>query len=66
MGFEGKVRDDFEDFWWKIMDLKYLDLELEAHTWWFCSTHEYYKTTKYELLTPTPSASSSTGVHEYI
>ena len=45
------------DFLWKIMDLKYLDLELEAHTWWFCSTHVYYKTTKYEL--PTPSLSTS-------
>ena len=26
--------------------------ELEAHIWWFCSTHEYYKTTKYEPPTP--------------
>ena len=27
-------------------------MELEAHTRWFCSTIEYYKTTEYELLTP--------------
>ena len=29
--------------------MKHLDLELEAHTWWFYSTHVHYKTTKYEL-----------------
>ena len=26
--------------------------ELEAHTWWFCSTYEYIKSCEYELLTP--------------
>ena len=25
------------------------ELELEADIWWFCSTHGYYKTTKYQL-----------------
>ena len=27
-------------------------MELEAETWWFCSTHEYSKTTKFQLQTP--------------
>ena len=26
--------------------------ELEVHIWWFCSTIEYFKTTEYELPTP--------------
>ena len=29
------------------------ELELEAHIWWFCSTHGYYKTTKYQLSSST-------------
>ena len=32
--------------------MEHLELELEAHIWWFCSTHEYCKTTKYERPTP--------------
>ena len=43
----------------RVCWMEHLELELEAHSWWFCSTHEYYKTTKYELLTRTLSASSS-------
>ena len=35
--------------------MEHLELELEAHSWWFCSTHEYCKTTKYELQTPSGS-----------
>ena len=31
-------------------------MEFEAETWWFCSTHEGYKTTKFQLQTPSPSA----------
>ena len=38
--------------------MEHLDLELEADLWWFQSTHEYYKTTKYELPTPTLSVPS--------
>ena len=38
--------------------MEHLELELEADIWWFCSTQEYYKTTKYELPTPTLSAPS--------
>ena len=34
----------------------HFQMELEVHTWWFCSTIEYYKTTEYELLTPPRSA----------
>ena len=30
-----------------------LELELEAHIWWFRSTHGYYKTTKYQLSSST-------------
>ena len=30
-------------------------MEFEAETWWFQSTHEYYKTTKFQLQTPSPS-----------
>ena len=37
----------------------HLELELEVYIWWFYSTHVYYKTTNYELLTPTLSAPSS-------
>ena len=33
-------------------------VELKAHIWWFCSTHEYFETTKYELSTPTMSEST--------
>ena len=29
------------------------ELELEAHIWWCCSTHGYYKTTKYQLCSST-------------
>ena len=29
------------------------ELELEAHIWWFRSTHGYYKTTKYQLSSST-------------
>ena len=38
--------------------MEHLELDYEADIWWFCSTslHEYYKTTKYELPTPTLSA----------
>ena len=39
--------------------MEHLEFEFEAHIWWFCSTREYYKTTKYELRTPTLSAPSS-------
>ena len=39
--------------------LEHLELEYEADIWWFCSTHEYYKTTKYELQSPTLTAPSS-------
>ena len=39
--------------------MEHLELDYEADIWWFCSTHEYYKTTKYELPTPTLSAPSS-------
>ena len=39
--------------------MDHLELELEAHIWWFCSTHEYCKTAKYELPTPSLSPSSS-------
>ena len=31
-------------------------MEFEAETWWFCCTHEGYNTTKFQLLTPSPSA----------
>ena len=31
-------------------------MEFEAETWWFWSTHEYYKTTKFQLQTPSLSA----------
>ena len=31
-------------------------MEFEAETWWFYSTHEYYKTTKFQLQTPSLSA----------
>ena len=34
-------------------------MEFEAETWWFCSTHEGYKTTKFQLQTP--SRSDPTG-----
>ena len=34
-------------------------MELEADIWWFCCTHEYNKTTKYQLPTPTLSAPTS-------
>ena len=36
-------------------------MEFEAETWWFWSTHEYYKTTKFQLL-QTPSLSAPTVV----
>ena len=39
--------------------MEHLELELEADIWWFCSTHEYYKTTKYELRTPPPAIEPS-------
>ena len=32
---------------------KYFQTEFEAHTLQFRSTHEYFKTAKYELQTPT-------------
>ena len=38
--------------------MEHLELELEAHIWWFCSTHEYFETTKYQLPTPSLSAPS--------
>ena len=38
--------------------MEHLELELEAHIWWFCSTHEYCKTPKHELPTPSLSAPS--------
>ena len=42
----------------KKMDfqLEHLEMEFEAETWWFCSTHEGYKTTKFQLQTPSLSA----------
>ena len=36
--------------------LEHLEMEFEAETWWFCSTHEGYKTTKFQLQTPSRSA----------
>ena len=39
--------------------LKHLEMEFEDETWWFWSTHEYSKTTKFHLQTP--SLSVSTG-----
>ena len=38
--------------------MEHLELELEVHIWWFCSTHEYCKITKYQLHSPTLSAPS--------
>ena len=35
-----------------------LNLELGAHILWISSTHEYYSSTKYELLTPSLSLST--------
>ena len=31
-------------------------MDFEAETWWVWSTHEYYKTTKFQLQTPSLSA----------
>ena len=31
-------------------------MEFEAETWGFCSPHEYYKTPKFQLQTPSLSA----------
>ena len=36
--------------------LEHLEMEFEAETWWFCSTHGGYKTTKFQLQTPSRSA----------
>ena len=38
----------------------YLEMEFEAETWWFCSTHEYSKTTKFQLQTPSLNAPTGT------
>ena len=40
--------------WWRIHYQLYLcvALEFEAHTWQFWSTHEYYRSWKFELQTP--------------
>ena len=36
--------------------LEHLEMEFEAETWWFCSPHEYYKTTNFQLQTPSLNA----------
>ena len=40
--------------WWRIHYQLYLcvALEFEAHTWQFWSTHEYYRSWKFQLQTP--------------
>ena len=53
--WEPEVQGTFGSNFW----MGHLELDYEANIWWFCSTHEYYKTTKYELPTPTLSAPSS-------
>ena len=40
--------------------LEHLEMEFEAETWWFCSTHEGYKPTKFQLQTPSLSAPTGT------
>ena len=45
----------------RVCWMEHLELEFEAHIWWFCSAHEYCKTTKYDLRAPTLSASSRRG-----
>ena len=45
-----QIRMDFQ--------LEHLEMEFEAETSWFCSPHEYYKTTKFQLQTPSLSAST--------
>ena len=42
--------------------MEHLELDYEADIWWFCSTHGYYKTTKYELHSPTLSAPSRSHI----
>ena len=36
--------------------LEHLEMEFEAETWWSCSTHEGYKTPKFQLQTLSVSA----------
>ena len=37
--------------------LEHLEMEFTAETWWLCSPHEYYKTTKFQLQAPSLSGS---------
>ena len=41
-----------------------LELELEAHIWWFRSTHGYYKTTKYQLSSSTLTLPTRNRIYE--
>ena len=41
-----------------MCEFDHLEMEFGAETWWFWSTHEYYKITKYEFQTPTLSGST--------
>ena len=38
-----------------VISFNHFPMEFGAHIWTFCSTHEYCKTTKYELQTPSGS-----------
>ena len=39
--------------------LDHLEMEFGAETWWFCSPHEYYKTTEFQLQTPSSVATGN-------
>ena len=57
---------NFDIFEKMDFQLEHLEMEFEAETWWFWSTHEGYKTTKFQLQTPSLSVPTGNPFFKYV